>query len=89
MNRFFVKVHAPTKAKVRALQSYDLDLFQSTVTQLPDGRYAISGLLTLDKVRRLVLDGYQVVVEEESTRRSRGPREVVEFEEWFAARSKG
>lgn len=88
MYRFFVKVYAPNRSKLRALQSYHLDLFQPTVMELPNKRYSIDGLLHLDEIQRLVLNGYQVLVEEESSKRLRGPREMIEFKQWLSARKK-
>jgi hypothetical protein len=88
MYSFFVKVYARDRSKLRALQTYGFDLFQPTVMQMQDKRYSIDGLLQLDEIQRLVLNGYQVLVEEESSKRARGPREVVEFDQWRAARKK-
>lgn len=89
MYRFFVKVYAPDRSKLRALQSYGFDLFHPTVMELRNKHYSIDGLLRLDEIQRLVLNGYQVLVEEESSKRARGPKEAVEFDQWLAARKKG
>jgi hypothetical protein len=44
---------------------------------------SIEGLLTLDQIERLVVDGYRVLVEEDADRRARGRAETVEFAEWL------
>jgi hypothetical protein len=88
VQRFFVKVYSPDRAAVRRLQSYDFDFFQPTVRETGDKRFQIEGLLNLKEIERLVLDGYQVLVEEESSKRARGPRRTIEFKEWLAARRK-
>lgn len=56
MYRFFVKVYAPDRSKLRALQSYGFDLFQPTVAEMPDKSYSIDGLLQLEEIQRLVLN---------------------------------
>ncbi|MDP8970339.1 MAG: hypothetical protein M3N52_07580 [Actinomycetota bacterium] len=73
--RFFVKVFAPTRQALVGLQGFDLDLFAQTATET-QGRCAIDGLVTLQELERLVDAGYQVLVEEEASRRARAHREV-------------
>jgi hypothetical protein len=88
MQRFFVKVYAKDARSLRGLQKHDLDLFQSTAKQTEDNRTVIDGLLTLKEIEKLVLDGYQVLVEEEASRRAHGQREIMTFEEWLQERGK-
>ena len=115
MKRFFVRVFAPDRQALRALQAYDLDLFRGTSVatraalraRAPDGQNvrinregeavpetaferqaevlldapSIEGLLTLDQIERLVVDGYRVLVDEDADRRARGRSETIEFAE--------
>lgn len=45
---------------------------------------AIDGLLSLEQVGRLVADGYQVLVREGASKRSRASQ-VMEFQDWLKA----
>lgn len=81
--RFFVTVQAPTRRALLELAKYDLDLFQPTVKVTQENRFTIEGLLTLDEVGRLVEDGYQVLVEEEASKRARARSETIEFQDWI------
>ncbi len=117
MKRFFVRVFAPNRQALRALQAYDLDLFRGTSVasrsvlrtraENQDGTRtssegdttpqtglerqaevmlsapSIEGLLSLEQIERLVVDGYRVLVEEDADRRARGRSETVEFAEWL------
>jgi len=84
MNRFFVKVIAADRTSLRRLQRFDFDLFQATSRQTQDKRATIDGLLTMDEIEKLVLAGYQVLVEEESSKRAHGQSEVMTLEQWRA-----
>ena len=86
MNRYFVKVIAPDAVSLRRLQKFDFDLFHPTARQTEDKRATIDGLLTMEQIEKLVLAGYQVLVEEESSKRAHGQREILTFEEWRAER---
>jgi len=43
----------------------------------------IDGLLTLEEIERLVVDGYRVLINEDADRRARARTETIEFEEWL------
>jgi hypothetical protein len=43
----------------------------------------IDGLLTLEEIERLVVDGYRVLLNADADRRARAQTETVEFEEWL------
>lgn len=86
MNRFFVKVFAATPLALRRLQKFDFDLFHSTARHTADKRASIDGLLTMEQIEKLVLDGYQVLIEEEASRRAHGQKEIMTVEEWRAER---
>jgi hypothetical protein len=81
--KFFVTIIAPDKRVLLKLQEYDLDIFQATSRVNERKQFIVEGLLTLEDVGRLVEDGYQVLVEEESSKRARAAREIVQFEEWI------
>lgn len=85
--RFFVRVHASTKRALLKLQEYDLDLFQPTARAAGENQFQIEGLLTLEQVGRLVLDGYSVLVEEEASKRAHG-RQAIDFQEWIKGKEK-
>lgn len=85
-DRYFVKVFAPDKRQLLQLQKFDLDLFQPTA-RVGDNEAVIEGLLTLAQVERLVKSGYRVLVEEESSKRSRAG-DVLELEQWLQQRRK-
>jgi hypothetical protein len=84
MNRYFVKVIASDATSLRRLQRFDFDLFQATARHSQDKRATIDGLLTMDEIEKLVLAGYQVLVEEESSKRAHGQREIMTLEQWRA-----
>ena len=86
MNRFFVRVFAANPLALRRLQKFDFDLFQPTARQTEDKRASIDGLLTMEEIEKLVLDGYQVLIEEEASRRAHGQKETMTVEEWRAER---
>ncbi|HYV04355.1 MAG TPA: hypothetical protein VFB82_07210 [Blastocatellia bacterium] len=81
--KFFVTVIAQSKRALVDLQKYDLDVFQPTARSNERKEFTIEGLLTMEEVERLVEGGYRVLVEEESSKRARAPREVIGFEEWI------
>jgi hypothetical protein len=117
MKRFFVRVFAPSRQALRALQEYDLDLFRGTSvasraalrTRAVDEKRerasrraealattaldrqaevlfnspSIEGLLTLDQIERLVVDGFRVLIDEDADRRARARTETIEFSEWL------
>jgi hypothetical protein len=86
MNRFFVKILAADAVALRRLQKFDFDLFRPTARVTKDKRATIEGLLTMDQIEKLVLDGYQVLVEEEVSKRAHGRRQILTLEEWRAER---
>lgn len=81
--RYFVTVKADSRRALRNLSEEDLDLFQATAKEADDGTYSIEGLLTLEQVARLVEADYQVLVQEESSKRARAGRETIEFTQWL------
>ncbi len=62
-DRFFVTISARDEQQFRRLLDYDLDLFAPRKTE---DAYVIDGLISLDDVKSLVEDGYQVLVAESS-----------------------
>jgi len=80
---FFVTVIAPTRRSLLKLREYGLDLFRPTAKVTERKEYTIDGLLTLEQVEHLVIDGYQVLVKEESSQKARGRTETVDFKEWI------
>lgn len=86
-DRYFVKVFASNKRQLLQLQKFDMDLFQATARLARDNEAVIEGLVTLAQVERLVKSGYRVLVEEESSKRSRA-RDVLELEQWLQQRRK-
>ncbi len=81
--RFFVTIRARNRSDLVELQKYEFDLFQATA-ELDKEQTAIQGLLTLEQIERLVVDGYKVLVEEESSKRSRA-HEVTSLKQWLEA----
>lgn len=81
--KFFATVIAPDRRALMRLSQYDLDLFQPTVKVTEEKTHTIEGLLTLEEIGRLVVDGYRVLVEEEASKRARAQREIVEFQDWI------
>jgi hypothetical protein len=84
MDRFFVRVYASDRRGLVDLQGFGLDLFSSTAGTDRDDRLGIDGLLSMAEVERLVRAGYQVLVEEHESARSRAHLEVRNFENWVA-----
>jgi len=85
-DRFFVKVYAAGKSQLAKLQEFDLDLFHPTA-RVDERAAVIEGLITLQDVERLVRSGYQVLIEEESSKRARA-RDVIQLEQWLQERRK-
>lgn len=81
--KYFATVIASGKRALLDLQKHDLDLFQATSKINDRKEFVIEGLLTLDDVAKLVESGYQVLVKEESSKRARANREIVEFQQWI------
>ena len=93
--RFFVRIEAADEQALSALRGYGLDVFRASAVRAAAAQRAaraaraappplsVDGLLTLEEVERLVLDGYRVTIESLASRRARGRIEVVEFEEWL------
>jgi hypothetical protein len=80
--RYFVTVRAPSHRSLLALEEYSLDLFHPTAAKTREDEYTIEGLMTLDDVGRLVDDGYQVLVQDEMSKRARA-RQTIDFDEWL------
>jgi hypothetical protein len=80
--RYFVTVRAPSHRALLSLHEYGLDLFQPTAAQTREDEFTIEGLMTLDDVGRLVDDGYQVLVQDEMSKRVRA-RQTIDFDEWL------
>jgi murein tripeptide amidase MpaA len=80
--KFFVKIIAPNKFALMGLQKLELDLFQPT-SKMTDNEFTIEGLLTLEQVGMVVENGYKVLVEEESSKRTRSTKETVGFDSWI------
>lgn len=83
--RYFVTVYVSGRAQVGRVMRYGLDLFEESVREDGD-RVAVDGLLTLAEAGRLVDDGHQVLLVEESSRRARAHLDTSEFEEWLRDR---
>ncbi len=83
--RYFVTVYVSGRAQVGRVMRYGLDLFEESVREDGD-RVAVDGLLTLADAGRLVDDGHQVLLVEESSRRARAHLDTSEFEEWLRIR---
>ena len=83
--RYFVTVYVSGRAQLGRAMRYGLDLFEESVRE--DGeRLTVDGLLTLAEAGRLVEDGHQVLLVEESSRRARAHLGASEFEEWLRDR---
>jgi len=80
--KFFVKVFAQSKSRLIGLQKFELDLFQPT-SKMTDNEFTIEGLLTLEQVGVIVENGYKVLVEETSSKRTRSTKETIEFSNWI------
>jgi len=83
--RYFVTVYVSGQAQMGRVMRYGLDLFEESVREDGD-RVAVDGLLTLADAGRLVDDGHQVLLVEESSRRARAHLDTSEFEEWLRIR---
>jgi hypothetical protein len=93
--RFFVRIEAPDAKALSQLRGQDLDLFRGSAVRAAAAQrlaraagaatapLAVEGLLTLEEVERLVIDGYRVTLEAEASQRARGRAKVVEFDEWL------
>jgi hypothetical protein len=87
-SRFFVTVYAESSQGLQDLRRYDFDLFRATARADAPGRFQIEGLLTLEEVRRLVVDGYSVLVEQHESRRARAADEVGDLSQWLQERQR-
>lgn len=80
--KFFVKIIASSKLALIGLQKFELDLFQPT-SKMTDNEFTIEGLLTLEQVGMVVENGYKVLVQEVSSKRTRSTKEMVAFDSWI------
>ncbi len=85
--RYFVTVYISGRAQVGRAMRHGLDLFEESVREDAD-RVAVDGLLTLAEAGRLVDDGHQVLLVEESARRARAHLDTSEFEPWLRDRGR-
>lgn len=76
--RYFVTIRAVDDAGFTDLGSYDLDLFVGSSKRK---ERSVEGLLSLEQIGQLVDGGYEVLVEEAESARSRA-RDTVSFAEW-------
>ena len=83
VNRYFVTIIAQGRRDLSKLHAYDFDLFQSTSKINERKECTIEGLLTLEQIGMLVEHGYQVLVEEESSKRARAKSGGIGFADWI------
>lgn len=81
--KYLVTVNSKSKRDLRELALYELDLFQPTAKFSEKGGFGIEGFLTLEQIGRLVDDGYQVLVREESSKLARARSQTIDFKEWI------
>ena len=75
--RFFVKISAPEKQRIRKLARGGLDLF---APRSDESGHHVDGLLTLEEVGTLVEAGYRVLVA--GTDQPKVKHKYIGFEEW-------
>lgn len=88
-SNYFVTVYAPDRQKLGQLRDFDLDLFSATA-RVGEGKNgaSIQGLLTLEEIGKLVDTGYQVLVSEHESKRSRAQTEIAKFDDWIRVMEK-
>ena len=80
--RFFCMIFARDRKHLIGLNKLDIDVFKPTARMTERQEYVIEGLLTLEQVVNLIDSGYRVLIEEDSSRRSRAT-ELTTAEEWI------
>ena len=81
--RFFCVIFAKDRKHLIGLSKLDVDVFQPTARITENKEHAIEGLLTLEQVASLVDNGYRVLVEEDSSKRSRATEIITSAEDWI------
>ena len=81
--RYFCTVFARDREHLIALNKLDVDVFQPTARINNQKAHVIEGLLTLEEVAKLVDNGYQVLVEEDESKRSRAKELITSAEDWI------
>ena len=81
--RFFCIIFAQDRKHLIRLSKLDVDVFQPTARITEKQEYVIEGLLTLEQVASLVDNGYRVLVEENSSKRSRATEIISSAEDWI------
>lgn len=70
---------APQRAEVT---SSEVPATADSLESLSSAPY-VDGLLTLEEIGRLVVDGYRVLVNADADRRARAQTETIEFDAWL------
>lgn len=81
--KFFVTIVAANRRALLNLADYQLDLFQATAKAADNQEFTIEGLLSLPQIEQLVMAGYRVLIQDESSKRARATQQVSGLQEWM------
>lgn len=81
--KFFVTIVATNRRALLNLADYQLDLFQATAKSANNQEFTIEGLLSLPQIEQLVMSGYRVLIQDESSKRARATQQVSGLQEWM------
>ena len=80
--RFFCTIFAQDRKHLIRLNELEVDVFRPTARITEKQEYIIEGLLTLEKVEKLIDNGYRVLVEEDASTRAHAT-ELISADDWI------
>lgn len=83
VTRYFVEVMATSKQQLINLHNFELDLFQPTAKTKDANEFSIEGLLTIEDVKRLVENGYKVLVKKKPEDKTPAVSQIASFHDWI------
>lgn len=89
--RYFVRIEAHNKRALAQLGHLGLDIFEEVAAQALEAQraeavpysYQVGGLLNMEQIEQLALNGYRITIEEEASKRARAATTVIDFDQWL------
>jgi len=88
VTKYFVEIVASDKQQLINLQKFELDLFQPTVKVTDKNELSIEGLITLEDIKKLIENGYKVLIKKEATTKTPAAEEITSFQNWVGTAEK-
>ncbi|MGE5662436.1 MAG: hypothetical protein ACM3X1_09350 [Ignavibacteriales bacterium] len=89
-DRFLISVKTSERSALLKLHEYDFDFFQPTAKfSEQEKQFTIDGFLSVDQIRQLVTDGYEVLVKKRYSKQGLPRSENMSFREWIEENQAG